>query len=84
MVSGHLIPKAPCASLVFLTGSVVTSRPWRPVACRSRGTPGIDSTAGGGGGAGRVAGDVAEEGQARVPPRDAGEADLLAGLAVVA
>ena len=31
-----------------------------------------------------VAGDVAEEeGQARVAPRDAGEADLLAGLAVV-
>ena len=46
MVSGHLIPKAPCASLVFLSGSVVTSRPSRPVACRSRGTPGIDSTAG--------------------------------------
>ena len=46
MVSGHLIPKAPCASLVFRTGSVVTSRPSRPVACRSRGTPGIDSTAG--------------------------------------
>ena len=46
MVSGHLIPKAPCASLVFLTGSVVISRPSRPVACRSRGTPGIDSTAG--------------------------------------
>ena len=46
MVSGHLIPKAPCASLVFLTGSVVTSRPSRPVACRSRGIPGIDSTAG--------------------------------------
>ena len=46
MVSGHLIPKAPCASLVFLTGSVVISRPSRPVACRSRGTPGIDSTTG--------------------------------------
>ena len=46
MVSGHLIPKAPCASLVFLTGSVVTSRPSCPVACRSRGIPGIDSTAG--------------------------------------
>ena len=46
MVSGHLIPKVPCASLVFLTGSVVTSCPSRPIACRSRGIPGIDSTAG--------------------------------------
>ena len=46
MVSGHLIPKAPCASLVFLTGSVVISRPPYPVACRSRGVSGIDSTAG--------------------------------------
>ena len=44
MVSGHLIPKVPCASLVFLTGSVVTSRPSHPVACCSRGVPGIDST----------------------------------------
>ena len=46
MVSGHLIPKAPCASLVFLTGSVVTSRPSYPVACRSRRILSIDSTAG--------------------------------------
>ena len=46
MASGHLIPKAPRASLVFLTGSVAASRPSRPVACRSRGIPGIDSTAG--------------------------------------
>ena len=46
MVSGHLIPKAPRASLVFLTGSVVTGRPSYPVACRSRGVSGIDSTAG--------------------------------------
>ena len=46
MASGHLIPKAPCASLILLTGSVVISRPPYPVACRSRGVSGIDSTAG--------------------------------------
>ena len=42
MASGHLIPKAPCASLILLTGSVVISRPPYPVACRSRGVSGID------------------------------------------
>ena len=46
--------------------------------------PGLGDRAGGGGDAGHVAGDVAEEeGHARVALRDAGEADLLAGLAVV-
>ena len=46
MASGRLIPKAPCASFILLTGSVVISRPSYPVACRSRGVSGIDSTAG--------------------------------------
>ena len=46
MVSGHLIPKALYASFIFLTGSVVTSRPSYPVACRPRGISSIDSTAG--------------------------------------
>ncbi len=46
MASWHLIPKAPRASLILLTGSVVTSRPSYSIACRSRGVSGIDSTAG--------------------------------------
>ena len=46
MASGCLIPKAPCASFILLTGSVVISRPSYPVACRPRGVSGIDSTAG--------------------------------------
>ena len=44
MVSGHLIPKAPCASLVFLTGSVVTSRPSYSIACCSCRILSINST----------------------------------------
>ena len=46
MASWHLIPKAPRALFILLTGSVVISRPSYPVACRSRGVSGIDSTAG--------------------------------------
>ena len=46
MVSGHLIPKAPCASFIFLTGSVVISCPLYPIAYRPRGISGIDSIAG--------------------------------------
>ena len=45
MVSGHLIPKAPCASFIFLTGSVVISYPLYPIAYRPRGISGIDSIA---------------------------------------
>ena len=46
MASWHLIPKAPRASLILLTGSVVISRPSYPVACRLRGISGIDPAAG--------------------------------------
>ena len=46
MVSGHLIPKAPCASFIFLTGSVVISCPLYPIAYRPRGISGIDPAAG--------------------------------------
>ena len=45
MVSGHLIPKAPCASFIFLPGSVVISYPLYPIAYRPRGISGIDSIA---------------------------------------
>ena len=44
MVSGHLIPKAPCASFIFLTGSVVISRPSYSIACCSCRIFDIDST----------------------------------------
>ena len=46
MASWHLVPKAPRASLILLTGSVVISRPSYPVACRLRGISGIDPAAG--------------------------------------
>ena len=44
MVSGHLIPKALYASFIFLTGSVVTSRPSYSIACCSCRILSIDST----------------------------------------
>ena len=46
MASWHLIPKAPRASLILLTGSVVINCPSYSIACRLRGISGIDSTAG--------------------------------------
>ena len=46
MASWHLIPKAPRASLILLTGSVVISRPSYSIACRLRGISGIDPAAG--------------------------------------
>ena len=46
MASWHLIPKAPRASLILLTGSVVINCPSYSIACRLRGISGIDPAAG--------------------------------------
>ena len=71
------------------TGASALAFAWYPapgtanlVSCARR--PGLGDGAGDRARVDHVAGDVAEEeGQARVAPRDAGEADLLAGPAVV-